>query len=181
MKIPDSLSVVFVAWALAFGSGLAMPASAQGRAPLPELTLRYFEPAPGSDSLVLSVGVSLPPGWYINSNAPLDSFLVPTSVEVAAAPPALGGEGVLRFGKPLWPEPVIEHSDAMAGNMSLFKGSFAIRVPARLQKAGDGKAAGPQALPPTRVTLHYQSCDGKMCWPPKSVSAVLVDGATRRE
>jgi hypothetical protein len=166
---------------LCLGALFPQAGSAQGRAPLPEMTLRFQDPAPGSDSLVLAVGVFLPPGWYINSNAPLDSFLVPTTVEAAAAPTAPGETGVLRFGTPRWPEPVIEHSDAMAGNMSLFKGSFVITIPARIGKEGKRKVAPPSTLPPTRVTLNYQSCDGTMCWPPKSVSAVLVDGVTRRE
>jgi hypothetical protein len=179
MKIPNPISALSIAGILSMGIGLVSTACAQGRAPIPELSLRYHHPAPGSDTLALVVGVSLPPGWYINSNAPLDSFLVPTSVEVTMAPSAPGGKGALRFGSPHYPDPVIEHSEAMAGNMSLFKGDFVISIPARMEKAAGGKQEG--TLPPTRVTLHYQSCDGRMCWPPKSVSAVLADGVTLRE
>jgi hypothetical protein len=181
MKIPNPTSVLSVIGILFSGIGLVSPSSASGRAPIPELSLRYQNPAPGSDSLVLTVDVSLPPGWYINSNAPLDSFLVPTSVEVTVAPSEPGGKVAFLFGNPRYPDPVIEHSEAMAGNMSLFRGNFMISIPARAEKAGGVKAARPAAFPPTRVILNYQSCDGRMCWPPKKVSAVLVDGVTRRE
>lgn len=150
-------------------------------APVPTLALAWLAPAAGgeggADSLVLSVRVGLPKGWYINSNAPLDSFLVATRVE-AAAPG-------LEFGAPRYPAAIVEHSQAMAGNMSLFKGSFEATFSARATAAGkpEGrkKPSLAKSLPPTRVTLHYQSCDGTMCWPPKAVTVVLKDGVTHRE
>lgn len=122
---------------------------------------------------MLAVKVVLPTGWYINSHVPLDSFLVATRLEVSAPG--------LEFDPPRYPQPVVEHSQAMGGNMSLFKGPFGIAVTARGIKTGKQRAALPKALPVTRVTLHYQSCDGSMCWPPKSVSAVLQDGVARKD
>ncbi|HLP41481.1 MAG TPA: hypothetical protein VK465_08245, partial [Fibrobacteria bacterium] len=92
------LPSLFLAAALAS----AAPAEAQGKAPIPALDLRWDPGRPG-DSLVLRVKVDLPQGWYINSHAPLDSFLVPTRLE-ASAPG-------LVFGPTRWPKPVVEHSD----------------------------------------------------------------------
>lgn len=147
-----------------------LPASAQGKAPVPGLSLSWL-PKDKGDSLVLSVRVSLPAGWYINSNTPLDSFLVATKVEVAAAPGAAGP--LVEFGEPRYPAPVIEHSQAMAGNMSLFKTGFEVRVTGKGPLKGKKRAALPSAPPPVEATLHYQSCDGTMCWPPKTVTARL--------
>ncbi|HLP40529.1 MAG TPA: protein-disulfide reductase DsbD domain-containing protein, partial [Fibrobacteria bacterium] len=135
---------------------------------IPALNLLWDPGKPG-DSLALRVKVDLPQGWYINSHAPLDSFLVPTRLEASA--PGLA------FGFPRWPKPIVEHSDAMAGDMSLFKQDFEAVI-----KAAPPASAGPAGkAPPVRVTLHYQSCDGTMCWPPKAVSAVLRDGLTFSE
>ncbi len=186
----------FLCLAVAFH---APPARAQGvKAPVPGLSLSWRTAA---DSLVLEARVSLPAGWYINSDAPLDSFLVPTRIEVAALPGAAtsgtAGSGTaghktpgeVRFGPPRWPAPVVEHSPAMGGDMSLFKESFTITVAARPAGAGKagsgnpgaGKGAAPQRPPAVRAVLHYQSCDGTMCWPPKTVSAVWEDGRSRQE
>lgn len=177
---------------------------AQGpKAPVPGLSLSWRS---GADSLVLEARVSLPAGWYINSDSPLDSFLVPTRLEAAAIP---GSGEPVRFGPPRWPKPVVEHSPAMGGDMSLFKESFTVTLPALPARTGNsragkaetgpsgaetagagkagagGTAAGKSALPgrapAVRATLQYQSCDGTMCWPPKSVSAVWEDGRSRQE
>lgn len=147
-----------------------------GKAPVPGLTMAWL-PQASKDSLVLSIRVAMPPGWYINSDAPLDAFLVPTRVEVAAAPGVAGP--LLELGAPRFPAPVVEHSKAMAGNMSLFKESFEVRVTAKGPLVGKKRAALPQATPPVEATLHYQSCDGTMCWPPKSVTARLASPPAR--
>jgi len=157
----------------------ALPAAAQAsKAPIPELALAW-KPWAGKDSLILSVKVALPAGWYINSEAPLDSFLVPTRVEAAAAPGFAGP--LLEFDPPRYPPAVVEHSKALAGNMSLFKGSFEVALTARGPLQGKKRSGLPNPPPPVDVTLHYQSCDGTMCWPPKEVTARLVDGVTRKE
>ena len=157
---------------------------AASTAPVPALSLSWAPPAGSGDTLVLTARVLLPKGWYINSNTPLDSFLVATRAE-ASAPG-------LKFGPPRYPAPVVEYSQAMAGNMSLFKGDFVVGFPAfkaeAKAQAARGSAAGKQEKQPisrvpfpAKVVLHYQSCDGTTCWPPKSVTAVLEDGKTRLE
>jgi hypothetical protein len=142
------------------------------KAPVPELTLAW-KPRASADSQILSVRVVLPAGWYINSAAPLDSFLVPTRVEADAAPGFAGP--LLEFDPPRYPPAVVEHSEALSGNMSLYKGTFEVTLTARGPLRGKKRAALPHPPPPVDVTLYYQSCDGTMCWPPKEVSARLVD------
>lgn len=143
---------------------LAGPAPAQTPAsqPPPEIGFRYLgirgDSAPAAR--ILRVHVELAPGWHINSDAPLDEFLVPTSIEARA-------EGV-KFGKPRFPKAERVHNDALGGDMLLFSGAFDIEIP-----AGGGAVAGPkQDLPPprTRVTLRYQACDHATCFPPKEVA-----------
>jgi hypothetical protein len=164
------IASVFLSLAAVFQ---APAVQAQGaKAPIPGLSLSWRT---AGDSLVLEARVSLPAGWYINSDAPLDSFLVPTRLEAAAAP----GAAPVRFGPPRWPKPVVEHSPAMGGDMSLFKEPFTVSL--ALLPAGAGKGGASKRPPAVRATLQYQSCDGTMCWPPRSVSAVWEDGRSRQE
>ncbi len=138
-------------------------AQAQTRQPLPVVSFRYEKPARDSSqhALTLIVHVEIAPGWHINSDAPLDDFLVPTQVEAKA-------EGVA-FGKPAYPQPERVHSEAMGGDMLLYSGAFDVAVPA-LRKTAPSKPDGAQDPPRTRVTLKYQACDHATCFPPKEVS-----------
>jgi len=138
-------------------------AQAQSHQPIPAVSFRYEKPSPDSaaQALTLIVHVEIAPGWHINSNAPLDEFLVPTRVEAK-------GEG-WEFGKPRYPQPERVHSDAMGGDMLLFSGAFDVDVPL-LRKTTPRNAGGVQDRPRTRVTLKYQACDQATCFPPKEVS-----------
>ena len=149
-------------------SGLGTRSGAQppSRQPVPGLSFRYAETPRDSGRQSLIVRVEIAPGWHINSDAPLDEFLVPTRVEIEA-------EGA-EWGRPRFPPPERVHSDAAGGDMLLFSGTFEIEVPARRKPA---KAApkevpkakgGPEAR--TKVTLHYQACDHATCYPPKAVT-----------
>jgi hypothetical protein len=138
---------------------------AQGpsRQPIPDLSFRYAKPArdTGTSSRALIVHVEVAPGWHINSDAPLDEFLVPTKVEAKA----VGWE----FGRPRYPKPERTHSDAMGGDMLLFSGAFDVEVSGRPASAARNPAAA-QDPPRTRVTLRYQACDHATCYPPKEVT-----------
>jgi DsbC/DsbD-like thiol-disulfide interchange protein len=156
---------LFLAAFAVFAAAPAMAQSASAQA-TPKVSFSYLSPPahPGAskskaagDSLTLNVHIELAEGWHINSEAPLDSFLVPTSLELKSIPP----EG-MAFGKPRYPQPMIQHN-AVMGDLSLYTGAFDVQVPA---KKGKG-AAQPGR---TRVTLHYQSCNNTMCLPPKSIT-----------
>jgi len=155
-----------------------MPGRAQNSAAAlsaPSLSFRY-EPVPPSatpakgaagspltgDSLDLVVRVELREGWHINSAKPLDDYLVPTSLEVKA-------QGI-RFGKPLFPEPVMLHSKVMGGDLSLYTESFEVTIPAKRLSRVPSIAPKAEAPGVTRVTLHYQACNDSMCLPPKSIT-----------
>jgi DsbC/DsbD-like thiol-disulfide interchange protein len=153
-------------------------AAAQSQRPAPKLSLRYTAPPikasaqkPASkaagDSLVLRVDVELPPGWHINSEAPPDSFLVPTRIDAEA-------QGLV-FAKPRFPEPEMVFSQAMGEKLPLYTGTFEVTIPAVRAKGSPGPG-----IPVTRVTLHYQGCNDSMCLPPKDVIAELPAGVAER-
>jgi hypothetical protein len=129
--------------------------------PAPEVTFRYAGASRDSGAAqVLRVHVEIAPGWHINSDAPLDEFLVPTTVEARA-------EG-LKFGKPRFPVAERVHSEAFGGDVLLFSGAIEIEIPASGMPAAALKTA--PAPPRTRVTLRYQACDHATCYPPKETT-----------
>jgi hypothetical protein len=165
-----SLFAPLLSGALLLGP-LCVPAPAQTRSsqPVPAVTFRYVAVPrdSGPAARILRVHVEIAPGWHINSDAPLDELLVPTTLEAKAD----GAE----FGKPRFPPPERVHSDVMGGDMLLLSGAFEVDLPV-LRKAGaSGKPPAPAAQsgaqdpPRTRVTLRYQSCDHATCYPPKEV------------
>ena len=129
-------------------------------APQPKVSF-HFEPVGfKGDSTRLIVHVSLPEGWHIQSNAPLDSFLIPTTVH------AEGKD--LAFGTPVFPKPVEKNYPALGGKVALFEGDIDIYVPA--------KRSGPKikaaALKTVKVKLGYQACNDTQCLPPKVIDAL---------
>jgi hypothetical protein len=144
-------------------SPFAQPASKQ---PAPKVSFHYqaggqAKPAnrpPEGFPRDLIVHVEIQEGWHINSEAPLDSFLVPTTLDIKA-------EGLV-FGRPEFPKPELKHSDVMGGDLSLYTGAFDVRVPATPRDPSVKTLPTPR----TRVTLNYQACNNSMCLPPKSVT-----------
>jgi DsbC/DsbD-like thiol-disulfide interchange protein len=145
------------------GSFVPVRAQLQSHQPIPTVSFRYEIPSrdSGAPALMLIVHVEIAPGWHINSDAPLDEFLVPTRVDAK--------EEGREFGTPRYPRPERVHSAAMGGDMLLFSGAFDVNLPVLL-KTASGKAGDSQNLPRTRVTLKYQACDQATCFPPKEVS-----------
>jgi hypothetical protein len=150
--------------ALALLAPLVAHAQAAPGHPAPRLSFVYLAPPAhagqpkskaSGDSLTLNVRIEVAEGWHINSDAPLDEFLVPTRLEIKS-------EGA-EFGKPRYPRPEIQHN-AVMGDLSLFSGAFDVQVPAK--RMGKPSADAPR----TSVTLHYQSCNNSMCLPPKSIT-----------
>jgi hypothetical protein len=123
----------------------------------PDVTFRFDPEAFRGDSTRLVVRVGLPRGWHVQSNAPLDSFLIPTTVSAE-------GEG-LKFGTPEFPPPLEKEFPALGGKVALFEGEFDVRVPVRRENPGI-KAA---ALRSVKVKLGYQACNDTQCLPPKTV------------
>ena len=128
-------------------------------APQPKVAFHFEPDGFKGDSTRLVVHVSLPEGWHIQSDAPLDSFLIPTTVHAE-------GRG-LAFGTPVFPQPVEKNYPALGGKVALFEGEIDIYVPV--------KRAGPKikaaALKAVKVRLGYQACNNTQCLPPFTIVA----------
>ena len=127
----------------------------------PKVTYHFEPNGFKGDSTRLVVHVRLPAVWHIQSNAPLDSFLIPTTVR------AEGKD--LAFGTALFPKPVEKEYPALGGKVALFEGEIDIKVPAKR----NGTKVKPEVLKTVKVKLGYQACNDTQCLPPKEIEAVM--------
>jgi thiol:disulfide interchange protein DsbD len=111
------------------------------------------------------VEMTIASGWHVNSHAPGDAFLIPTSVTFH--PPA----GV-RAGEVVYPAAVARRL-AFGGDkqFQLYEGTVRIEAPL------EGAPASPEA--PVRAALRFQACDDSRCLPPRTLdlSASFRDAA----
>jgi len=163
LAVPALLLTLLTLLTTAAGAGAAPPSLAPVPGSVPDVT--YLVEAAGirGDSAALRVTVAIPAGWHIQSNAPLDDFLIPTVVTAT-------GEGV-RFGAPRFPKPLMKEFPALGGQVALFEDTVVVRVPAWRKGAGKDPAGTVRALSKSQVTLRYQACNDTQCLPPRTVAA----------
>jgi len=131
--------------------------------PAPTATFRYAPASFKGDTTRMIVKVAIPKGWHIQSDAPLDEFLIPTELKTE-------GEG-LKFGKAVFPKPLLEDFPALGGKVALFAGTIEIKVPVARKSS---KVKG-DALEAAKVSLRYQACNDSQCLPPKEVAATYAE------
>ena len=130
-------------------------------APQPKVTYHFEPDGFKGDSTRMVVHVSLPQGWHIQSNAPLDSFLIATTVHVEGKD--------LVFGSAVFPKPIVKEYPALGGKVALFEGEIDIGIPVK-RNGSKIKAA---ALKTVKVKLGYQACNDTQCLPPKEVEGIF--------
>ena len=92
-------------------------------------------------------------GLHVNSNEPLEDFLIPTVLTVR--PPAgITVEGLA------WPAPVMLDQQGAEKPLAVFEETFAIGVALAIDP---GLAPGDYEVP---ASLRYQACDERMCYIP---------------
>ncbi len=92
-------------------------------------------------------------GLHVNSNEPLEDFLIPTVLTVE--PPAgMAVEGLA------WPEPILLEQQGADKPLAVYEESFAIGVALAIDP---DVAPGSYAVP---ASLRYQACDERMCYIP---------------
>lgn len=148
---------------LSLFAALSLAASVFAVTPAPTATFHYAPASFKGDTTRMIVKVVIPKGWHIQSDAPLDEFLIPTELKTE-------GEG-LKFGKAVFPKPMLEEFPALGGKVALFAGTIEIKVPVA-RKTAKVKA---EALQAAKVGLRYQACNDSQCLPPKEVAATYQE------
>jgi DsbC/DsbD-like thiol-disulfide interchange protein len=149
--------VALVALLVAGGAGIPDGPGGASRATLDVRAARGI-PAGGSGSAGLIVTVR--PGWHINSSAPSDSNLIPTSA--ACRPPAGLRVTGLRF------PPAVTKKLAFADTpLDVYEGTVVVDLEI---SAADSLAPGNYGIP---AEVAYQACNDEVCMPPDTLRAVI--------
>jgi hypothetical protein len=107
-------------------------------------------------AVVARIPVTVEAGYHVNSNAPLEDYLIPLKLAWTA-------KGALEGGEPIYPKASTEKYEFAEKPLSVFTGSFEIAASFKVAAgapAGPGIAAG---------KLTYQACNTKMCFRPATV------------
>jgi thiol:disulfide interchange protein DsbD len=106
----------------------------------------------------VAITADIAAGWHINAEKPLESYLIPTVLEVTAPP----GIEIVRL---LYPAPVLTKLDISETKMALYDGVVVFGAVVRI---GADVQPGPYRL---TATIRYQGCNNLTCVEPSSASA----------
>lgn len=147
-------------------AGVLLAASCQAQMIKPETVVQVrLDPA----RLALAAGAAadftlvatILEGFHINSNKPAQDYLIPTRVELAAAP----GFELEKVEFP--PGELKSFSFAGDEKLSVYEGTLKVRARLRAKSA----AAGAHSL---RLVFHYQACNDQICLRPAQREAKLT-------
>lgn len=94
---------------------------------------------------------TIPPTWHVNSNKPLDEFLIPTVLTIDAETAELTGVQ--------YPQHELKSFGFSGGSkLAVYEGTIQISFTAKV-KSGV-----------IRASLRYQACNDKVCLPPKTIT-----------
>ncbi len=139
------------------------PISAATPAPEPNISVvGYFstDKAQRGRPARVSIVIDIPGGYHINSNRPLETYLIATSVKVEP-------ENGLRAGPVSYPRALLKIFKFSKKQLSVYEGQvrlkFNVTVPANY---ADGSAK-------VKARVRLQSCDDEVCFAPKNYDVNL--------
>ena len=144
---------------VAVGTLLSLAAVASAQQP-PEVqieTLVAAEGAVAGTTLRVAVRAYLAPGFHVNSNKPLEDFLIPTALILS--PP----DGIA-VAEITYPEAGLLEQQGAEIPLAVFEERFAIGV---LLTLANDLPVGTYTVP---GTLRYQACDETMCYMPTTAA-----------
>ncbi len=116
-----------------------------------------LEPVPRGRSFEVAVVAEILSGYHVNSNKPLDEFLIPTTLSEELPHGLKEVEVVYPQGH------LLKFSFSPVKPLSVYSGSVSLRM--HLEAALDAPL-GAQTIP---LTLRYQACNDSTCLPPVKV------------
>ena len=118
------------------------------------------EASPGT-TVQLIFEASLPGGYHVNSDAPLDEFLKPTRL-LLEMPDGVYLENIA------YPPASLFKTQFAEEPLAVFEHTFSIGASLRI---GDRVKPGEY---PVHATLKYQACSDRVCYPPATRSTEIV-------
>jgi DsbC/DsbD-like thiol-disulfide interchange protein len=98
--------------------------------------------------------MDIPSGYHINANRPLEKFLIPTQVTVAA-------KGI-RVGPVNYPRAVLRTFKFSRNRVLVYEGRATMRFNVTVPR---NVATGSVEL---KTRVRYQSCNDEVCFPPQT-------------
>ena len=133
----------------------SVDAVAQTSAPRVTLSGTVDSAVAGSEELVDAMfEITLPDGYHVNSDAPLDEFLKPTRLLLETP------EGV-SVAEIRYPEALMFKTQFSDEPLAVYEHRFRIDVTLGVADLAAGEY-------PLQATLKYQACSDRICYPPAS-------------
>jgi len=104
-----------------------------------------------ADTVQGTITAKIAPTWHINSNKPLDAFSIPTTLKL---------ENAELIDATFPPHEVKTFTFSAGSQLAVYEGTIQIPFTAKL---------APNASS-IKATMHYQSCNDKVCLPPKNAT-----------
>ena len=117
-----------------------------------------------------AIVIDIPSGYHINSNKPLESFLIPTSLKVDAS------SGV-RVGAVMYPRAALRKFKFSQKQLAVYENKVILRFNVTVPANYSGGSVD------LKARLRLQSCNDEVCFPPKNFDQNMridVTGANDR-
>jgi DsbC/DsbD-like thiol-disulfide interchange protein len=102
-----------------------------------------------------TIVMDIPSGYHVNSNRPLEKFLIATQLQIEAP------KGI-RVGPLLYPRPLLRSLKFSKSKVSVFEGRTTIRFSVTVPRGFTGNSAE------LKARLRFQSCNDDLCFPPQT-------------
>ena len=102
-----------------------------------------------------TIVIDIPSGYHVNSNRPLEKFLIATQLQIEAP------KGI-RVGPILYPRPLLRSLKFSKSRVSVFEGRTTIRFSVTVPRSFTGNSAE------LKTRLRFQSCNDDTCFPPQT-------------
>ena len=100
-----------------------------------------------------AVVMEIPSGLHVQSNKPLDKYLVPTKLDIEAP------QGV-RIGAIVYPRPILRNLKFSKNKVAVYEGRATIRFNVTVPASFSGNSAE------LKGRLRFQACNDEACFPP---------------
>lgn len=102
-----------------------------------------------------TIVMDVPSGYHVNSNRPLERFLIPTQLTIEAP-------GGVRVGPVTYPRALLRSLKFSKSKVSVFEGRTTMRFSVTLPRNFSGNSAE------LKARLRFQSCNDDTCFPPQT-------------
>jgi DsbC/DsbD-like thiol-disulfide interchange protein len=102
-----------------------------------------------------TVAMDIPSGFHVNSNRPLEKFLIPTQLKIETP------KGV-RLSPVSYPRAVLRNFKFSKNRVSVYEGRATLRFNVSVP------ASFPTGTTELKAHLRYQSCNDEVCFPPQN-------------